>query len=108
MDKDTQAASSPDVLGRYLEELLSQALDVMGQLQENVPVTPGWMTVRNTLQEEAKAVVEPAKTETQQLLQKALNLMGQAKANAAVSTSWITEREGLRQQALALFAPVEK
>ena|SRR5436305_8197828 len=107
MDKDTQAASSPDVLGQYLEELLYQALNVMGRLKAGESVSADWITVRNTLQEECKAVVEPAKTETQRLLQTALNLMGQLKADATVSAEWITERESLRQQAQALFTSVE-
>jgi len=57
---DTTTASSHviarEIARREAEELLYEALDLMGLLKAGVPVTPGWITVRDSLREEAETL----------------------------------------------------
>jgi len=47
-----------EITRREAEELLYEALDLMGLLQAGVPVTAGWITVRDSLREEASILFE--------------------------------------------------
>lgn len=57
------------IVGREAQHLLCETLDLMGLLKAGEPVTPGWITVRDSLRQEAESLFSTVTQETPDRMQ---------------------------------------